>query len=630
MLIKKKGDERLRMEINRAKVNRDNSLIVIIGLSFILAIVTNFALQYSQMLRDLAQTIQWIRANTINFVIGSSFIFFIYLIIASIVGNFNISSMICLTFFGAVAFANMKKLSVLGEPLYPVDFYQIRFIKPLLEMIGGNAYMLIWIAAAFIAVVIIILRRMPKVTIELPVRLALLMMSIIIVYCYVNYDSTFINKTFNMAGIEKILWDQKGNYDNNGFVFGTIFNLKSIVMVKPENYSEEAVKQIAEKYKAEAEKINKTRAAANSDALQPNIIFIMSEAFWDPTRLESLKFSEDPMKNIREVMSENSSGYLLSPVFGGNTANTEFEALTGFSMYNLLPGSIPYQEAMDKKKMVPSIVSILEDQRYDTLAIHSYKKIFYKRDMVYKTLGFNNFIGDSDMKYQNTLVEGASISDQSVVDEILYQLKQREKPTFMHVVTMQNHFPFYEGKHGKETISIEGLTEESKAELEAYSQGLKESDRAMKNLFDELAKLDKPTVVVFFGDHLPSISDAIYKQGGFPSQDSTEGERLYSETPLFIYSNYDLEKKDLNTVSPAFLGVTLFDVLNKPLTPYYALLENLKTKLPGLKSGIFIDSEDKIKSQLTREEQDLLAEYELIQYDLLLGNQYSLPLLFGK
>jgi phosphoglycerol transferase MdoB-like AlkP superfamily enzyme len=618
------------MTIKRVDTVRNSSLLMIIGLSLVLAVFTNFALQYSQMLRDLIQTIQWIKANMINFAIGTCLIFFIYLIIASIIGNFNISSMICLSFFGAVAFANMKKLSVLGEPLYPVDFYQIRFIKPLLEMIGGNAAFIALAGLIFISILIVLFKRMPKIYIKLPVRLALLVMSGSLVYCYINYDTTFISKYFTLAGIEKVAWDQRGNYDYNGFVFGTLFNIQNVVMEKPENYSQEAVTQIAEKYKAEAEKINKTRTAENISAVQPNIIYIMSEAFWDPTRLTSLSFSEDPMKNLRQTMSENSSGWLLSPVFGGNTANTEFEALTGLSMYNLLPGSIPYQEAMDKKKMIPSIVSTLEDENYDTLAIHAYKKMFYKRDIVYNTLGFNNFIGDSDMKYQDTLVEGTSISDQSVVDEILYQLKQREVPTFMHVVTMQNHFPAYEGKYGEETISVEGLADENKAELEAYSQGIKESDLAMKNLFDELSKLDKPTVVIFYGDHLPSISDVIYKQGGFPNAETEDGKRLYSETPLFIYSNYDLGKKDLNTVSPAYLGVTLFDLLNKSLTPYYAMLEDLQSKLPGLKAGITINSEGKTSSQLTKEEKDLLAEYELIQYDLLLGNQYSLPILFNK
>lgn len=630
MSIKMRGDEGLKLEITSVKSKRYSPVFIVVVLSIILAVLTNFILQYSQMLRNFTHTIQWIRNNTINFAIGTCLLFFIYLAVVSLIGSFRIGSELCLIFFAIVAFANMEKLAILGEPLYPVDFYEIRFIKPLIGMIGGNYLILAAAVVVMLLFSVLYVRKMPKITIKLPVRLVLLMASGFVVYCYINYDSTFVKKYYALAGIENVMWDQRGNYDENGFVFGTLFNFENTAMEKPENYSQETVNQIAEKYKAEADKINSTRLAANSSAVQPNIIFIMSEAFWDPTRLTSLKFSEDPMPNLRQAMSQQSSGWLLSPVFGGGTANTEFEALTGFSMYNLVPGSIPYQQVMDKKKMIPSIVSTLEDQGYDSLAVHAYKKIFYKRDIVYNTLGFNNFIGDSDMQHQNMLVKDTNISDQSVVDEILYQLKQRNKPTFMHVVTMQNHFPQYEGKYGKETVSITGLNSDDKAELEAYSQGIKESDKAMKNLFDGLSKLDKPTIVVFFGDHLPSINDSIYKDGGMPSEDTLEGKRGYSETPLLIYSNYGLEKKELNTVSPAYLGVTLFDMLNKPLTPYYAMLEDLKAKLPGLKSGILVDSQGKDKTQLSKEEQDLLSEYELIQYDLLVGNQYSLPELFNR
>lgn len=618
------------MTINVPKSVKQHSIIITLCLSFALAVVTNFILQYSQLLKSLPLTVQWIRENIINFTVGTSLIFFIYLIIASLIGNISVSSILGLIFFYLVAFANIQKLSILGEPLYPIDFYQIRFIKPLIEMIGGNIEEIIIGAGILIILIAIVLRKAPKFTIKLSSRFAMLVLSVTIVYCYVNYDKTFVKKYFALAGIEQIAWDQRGNYDYNGFVFGTLFNLQSVSMSKPENYSQETVKQIAEKYRLEANKINETRIAAGSEEIKPNIIFMMSEAFWDPTRLSTLEFSEDPMQNLRQIMSEQSSGLLLSPVFGGNTANTEFEALTGFSMYNILPGSIPYQDSMEKKKQVPSIVSILEDENYDTLALHAYKKMFYKRDRVYNTLGFNNFIGDSDMRYQNALVENTSISDQSVVDEVLYQLEQKDVPTFMHVVTMQNHFPAYEGKYGKETISIKGLTQETTAELEAYSQGIKESDIAMQNLFEGLEKLDRPTIVVFFGDHLPSLNSVVYKQGGFPDENSNEGKKLYSETPLLIYSTNKLDKKELNTISPAYLGVSLFDLLNKPVTPYYAMLEELKSKLPGLKSGITINSQGKLNAELESEEKDLLAEYELIQYDLLMGNQYSLPILFDK
>lgn len=137
----------------------------------------------------------------------------------------------------------------------------------------------------------------------------------------------------------------------------------------------------------------------------------MSEVFWDPTRMASLGLSEDPMKNIRQVISQHSSGWLLSPVYGGGTANTEFEALTGFSMYNIISGSGPYQQALDKKGLMPSMVSMLEEQVYESLAMHAYKGMFYKRDRVYNILGFDDFIDNSKMKYKDSLAEGSYISD---------------------------------------------------------------------------------------------------------------------------------------------------------------------------------------------------------------------------
>lgn len=217
-----------------------------------------------------------------------------------------------------------------------------------------------------------------------------------------------------------------------------------------------------------------------------------------------------------------------------------------------------------------------------------------------------------------------------MVKEIIKELEGKDKPTFMHVVTMQNHFPAYEGKHGKDSISVIGLSEENKKEMEAYAEGMKQSDLATKNLIDYLEKSDRPTLVVFFGDHLPSLTNSIYEEANYKKQELYENERLMSETPLFIYSNFELEKKDLNTVSPAFLGVTLYDILDKPLNPYYAMLENLKSSLPGIKSNLLIDGKNIMKTEPSEEEKVLQEEYKLIQYDLLMGRQYSQAIMFNE
>jgi phosphoglycerol transferase MdoB-like AlkP superfamily enzyme len=617
------------------KIKAKKPLLATIRLCLIMALISSFILELTERLGNLTQTFSWLKMNVGTFAISTALIFFIYLFITSLTGKQYIGTVLCFLIFAILAFANVEKLKILGAPIYPVDFFEIKNASSILSMLGGK-FVILLICGIIIGFLIIkfiiksLIKLLPKSeSLKLSSRFLLAVVSLFFIYSYVNYKNTFVQKYYSKSGVGEVLWDQRENYDDNGFVFGLLSNIKNEVMDKPSNYNEAEVTKVAEKYKQEADKLNTTRDVGSN--LQPNIIYIMDEAFWDPTRMTSLKFSEDPMKNLRSEMSNNSSGYLLSPVFGGGTANTEYEALTGFSMYNNIAGTIPYQQSMDKEKFIPSIVSILEQQNYSTLAIHAYEKIFYKRDVAYKTLGFDKFIGDSDMKYKETQVEGGYISDQSVVDEILYQLNQTDKPTFIHAVTMQNHFPFDEGKYPQNTVSVSGLSSEADTkEIQTYTQGIKSTDGAMKNLFYGLSKVDRPTIVVFFGDHLPALTNSIYDAAKFgTSNNEFANEKILSETPLLIYSNFGLKKTNLKTVSPAFLGVTLFDMLNKPLSPYYTMLEDIKEKIPGLKSSVLVDSKGNIKTNVTDDEKQLLDDYKLIQYDLMVGKQYSLPILFN-
>lgn len=622
------------------KIKDQKSVLIVIELCITMALISSFIFEITERLGNYPQTIGWIRMNAGTFAISTAFIFFIYLFFTSLLGNYYKGIILCFLLFGITAFANIEKLKILGAPIYPVDFLEIKNASTIFSMLGGK-FVVLLICGIIIVFTIIkfIVKLLPKnKPLKLPSRILLTLISLFFIYTFVNYKNTFIDKYYLKAGVSEVLWDQRENYDENGFMFGLLSNIKSEVMEKPSNYNEAEVTKVAEKYKQEADKLNAARAANNVNTsniesnIQPNIIYIMDEAFWDPTRMTSLSFSEDPMKNIRAEMASNSSGYLLSPVFGGGTANTEYEALTGFSMYNNIAGTIPYQQSMDKEKFVPSIVSILKQQNYNTLAIHAYEKIFYKRDVAYKTLGFDKFIGDTDMKYKDTQVPGGYISDQSVVNEILYQLNQSSKPTFIHAVTMQNHFPFNEGKYPQNTVNVSGLsTAADTNELETYTQGIKSTDEAMQTLFDGLAKVDRPTIVVFFGDHLPALSNSIYDTAKFGTgSDALANEKALSETPLLIYSNFGLQKTDIKTVSPAFLGVTLFDMLNKPLTPYYTMLEDIKQTIPGLKSSVQVDSKGNVKTSLTDNEKQLLDDYKLIQYDLMEGKQYSLHILFNN
>lgn len=607
---------------------KQSKLAKAILISFVFSLITTFFLQFFQMSQNFMNTIWWITENYKIFLLSSLFVFFFYLLLFSIMGNPYVSSIIGLIILELIGYSNSKKISILGEPLYPVDFYQIKNLKSLVQMVGGKLSILLLVALVlFIFLLAYVVKKLPKIKIGAKSRLVLFTLSSFIIYSYLFFSNNFINVLAANAGVNIVLWNQPRNYEYNGFVFGLLSNLQNDIMEEPEGYSQEAIQSIVDKYTLKAEKINTERNSSNSD-INPNVIILMNETFWDPTILDTVTFGEDPMKDLRDVIANSSSGFLLSPGFGGNTANIEFEVLTGLSMYNLTPSSIPYQQAFDTKSFFPSLVSMLEEKNYDTLAIHPYKKPFYKRNKVYSTMGFNDFLGEDDLISVNRLSQNGYVSDQSVVTEILDKLKNNASPMLIHTVTMQNHLPIEEGKHGENSITVEGLTGEAKHHMEIYAEGIKQSSIATKNLIDALGQMDEPTVVIFFGDHLPSFSSDVYEQAGY-DKETFDNERVKWQTPLFIYSNFDMQKKDLNTISPAFLGATLYDLLNQPVTPHYAMLEEVKKTFPGLKTNMLIDANDSIKTtELSEEENALLEDYKMIQYDLLKGQGYSQEFFF--
>ena len=196
---------------------------------------------------------------------------------------------------------------------------------------------------------------------------------ITMLYSYTNFPKTFMNDFVQSSQVEIVKWNQIENYEVNGFLFGFLSNIHSDIIEKPKTYSKDFVLETAEKYVS-------GKASINESENKPNIIYLMSESFWDPTKLD-VEFSADPLANLRPLMEEHVSGAMLSPVFGGATANVEFEALTGMSTSFLKTGAIPYQEAVTKQSFIPTIASDLELKGYRTLAIHPYNRVFINEIM---------------------------------------------------------------------------------------------------------------------------------------------------------------------------------------------------------------------------------------------------------
>ncbi|PFV46661.1 LTA synthase family protein [Bacillus thuringiensis] len=577
------------------------------------------------------EAMNWIYFYNMQFVLSFVVIYAIYILVYNLIGKVFLSMVLTSCTLVILGIVNYLKLIFRGDPLYPSDFTQITHMQSVIPMVMDYfswSYIFIIIVSIVACIVagIYMRRYIQNVKIHLGIRALLVVGSIFALYAYGNFSNTFMNKVFQKSGVDFVLWNQNENYASNGFVLGFISNLDTTVMEKPKNYSKENMLQIANDIK----KQYSGNIGSQKKKEKPNIIFVMSESFWDPTKVTNLSFSEDPVPNLHHYIENFPGGQTISPTFGGNTANVEFEALTSYSMSLLKPGSIPYQQVITNKKEIPSIPTALKKEGYYTSAIHSFGRTFFKRDDVYKVLGFDKFNAEDTM--ENVDIDGDYISDLAMSKEIIAELEEQKQPTFIHAVTMQNHFPFTEGRFGENLIEISGLeNEESKGELETYTEGLRRSDEALQYLIEQLDNLDRPTLLVFFGDHLPSLgtNKSFYKENGYITNEKTPSERLaMAQTPLLMYANFDMPNDNLGLVSPIHFSNLIFDYagLNKSL--FYQFLSELYKEIPVLRDELKVDKNGEVINDLTKKQKEMLEQYKMLQYDLLVGNQYSKDILF--
>ena len=197
---------------------------------------------------------------------------------------------------------------------------------------------------------------------------------------------------------------------------------------------------------------------------------------------------------------------------------------------------------------------------------------------------------------------------------------------------MQNHFPFTEGRFGENLIEISGLeNEESKGELETYTEGLRRSDEALQYLIEQLDNLDRPTLLVFFGDHLPSLgtNKSFYKENGYITNEKTPSERLaMAQTPLLMYANFDMPNDNLGVVSPIYFSNLIFDYAGLNKSVFYQFLSAFYKEIPVLRDELKVDKNGEVINDLTKKQKEMLEQYKILQYDLLVGNQYSKDILF--
>ena len=401
-----------------------------------------------------------------------------------------------------------------------------------------------------------------------------------IIVCGVLY--TFVT---NIAIDKRVVSTYFGNiafaYEDYGLPYCFSASLFNTGISEPNGYTKKAMAKIDKDGE-----LNQTATSRSSDEL-PNIIVVQLESYFDVANAEFFTTSEDACANLHNLYQNYSNGYFKVPSVGAGTANTEFEVLTGMNLRYFGPGEYPYK-TYSKKHPTESAATALASLGYGTHALHDNTGNFYSRANVFNNMGFDTFTSKEFMNVLQTTENGWA-KDEILTHHIMEAMDTTKQEDFVFTVSVQGHGNYPETQVIENPkIKVEGIEDEAlKNKWEYYVNQVYEMDQFVGDLIKAVEERNEPSVVVFYGDHLPTM--------GLKAED-LKSRYLYN-TNYVIWDNIGLQKHDKNI-------------------PAYQLMSEVLNRL-DIHSGTVFNYHQQRKGT-----KNYLSDLELLQYDILYGKQY--------
>ena len=423
-------------------------------------------------------------------------------------------------------------------------------------------------------------------------------------------------------------------YQTDGYMVCTMKSVRYLRVEEPEGYSVETVQKLAQEAQnsqetqkpAEAQTLQGTRNSKNlqdTEAQLPeNVIVIMNESFADLSVLGTFETSEPVLPHFYSISGNIRRGSVYVSVYGGGTANTEFEFLTGNSVAYLPAGTVAYQ--MYVTPGASSIVSAMKENGYRTVAFHPYRKDNYNRENVYQIYGFDEYYGKDDVKIKKLRKYASDASDYKNIRKI-YEEKTPGEKLFLFNVTMQNHGG-YDSQKYQSTISLSDCPG-AYPQAEQYLSLIHESDQALADLIDYFSQAEEKTVILLFGDHQPKLEDDFYRMvTGVPEEAYTIGDvQKKYQTPYLLWANYEIRAETRDVISSNYLGGYLLDAIGIPLSGYQQYLKNLSQTIPAVNAfGYLADDGQMHGLQEEGAYTDQIQSYRIFQYNNLFDRRHRL------
>ncbi len=398
--------------------------------------------------------------------------------------------------------------------------------------------------------------------------------------CFVLYG--FVS---DLAVEKRVVSTYFGNiafaYEDYGLPYCFMASVFNTGITEPNDYNEETITEISNQ-----REITRSETGRSGEEL-PNIIFIQLESYFDVAEAEFFTTSEDACPNLHAMYENFSSGYFKVPSIGAGTANTEFEVLTGMNLRYFGPGEYPYKTVL-KNQVSESAATALAKLGYGTHALHNNGGNFYSRSRVFNNVGFDSYTSKEFMNILQTTENGWA-KDDILVEHILEAMDTTKGQDFVFGISVQGHGDYPEEKVIENPkILVEGIADEgTKNKWEYYVNQVYEMDQFAGNLVKAMEERGEPTVVVFYGDHLPTM--------GLKAED-LKGRYLYN-TNYVIWDNIGLPKEDRNI-------------------PSYQIMADVLGRLDIHSGTVFNYHQERRKTK------NYLADLEILQYDILYGEQY--------
>lgn len=539
-----------------------------------------------------------------------AFYYWLFLFVFFIAGRTSISMAICVSAIAAIGVGNYFVVMFRSNPIVPWDIYSF---ETAMGVADNYVFSVDWALAEHIAMFILMLIVGVRTNIRLNKKILRPILTVamcIPAYFYISY--LWQDNLERNTGLNDTLFNAKYMHSKDGFFVSFILDIHFLQIEEPKNYSDEYALSLLNEQKVEK---------VETPEELPDIIAIMDETFSDPAVLGEFETNKDYMPFVHSILrgevANTISGYADVSVLGGNTANSEFEFLTGNSMAFFPNGSVPYLQYI--RDGISTIVPQLEEYGYTTYGTHPYRAKGWNREFIYDLMGFDYRYFQGSFPFEDKLRN--YVSDEADFKSILEWRNNTEGPFFMFNVTMQNHSN-YGGDFDNFDPQIVAKFKNtySNKYLNKYLSLMYETDQDVASLLSELSQSDRKTIVVFWGDHQPNdyVVRPIYKEYGLDFDNQTyEQQQQRQKTPFFIWANYDIQEQTNVEISLNYLNILLFETAGLQLDEYQTFRKNLwQGQIPMMNAvGYRNDDGDLVEYDDAPEEiQNLLNEYQNIQY----------------